>query len=456
MFKPIFGISLLTSFCATLALAQQQPAALPDSIASVPFCHAFRFPITNFTAKDYNGFTQNWAITQDDRGVIYVANGNALLQYDGTSWKSFPTKLGRQLRSLDIDAGNKPWFGAMGEAGFFAPDSSGQLVPNNCITGALSNNIALSIVWNTHVIYDGDDTTKQTAVFNDLQAVYLCNDTLIGAVRPRKKSFQSFAIDGNIWIHYPGKGIALLTPPDTGIFMFTGSEMFSELSVFAVIKYAPNKVFLVTRENGFFAAEYNTAGSRDTVHRVSANMAPVLLNTRSFTVQDENSLIEAQVYGGCLTGTNELAVNTIRNGLFIYDCCGVLRKRFDRHDGLMNESVKFVYPVRVDLLWLALNNGIAVVEHNSPVAVAKEGEFFSGGVEDIVRAGNMIYFATQQGVYRFFAPVSPELVDAPFNARFTADIFHDILPVEGINDQCWDLLNTGREIFVAANSCLFV
>src|SRR5205085_4283323 len=47
--------------------------------------------ITNFTSQDYKASLQNWSITQDNNGIIYVGNSSGLLEYDGTRWRLIKT-----------------------------------------------------------------------------------------------------------------------------------------------------------------------------------------------------------------------------------------------------------------------------------------------------------------------------------------------------------------------------
>jgi hypothetical protein len=48
-------------------------------------------PIVNYPAGITNGSEQNWAITQDNRGVIYVGNDDkGVLEYDGSEWRNIP------------------------------------------------------------------------------------------------------------------------------------------------------------------------------------------------------------------------------------------------------------------------------------------------------------------------------------------------------------------------------
>jgi len=50
--------------------------------------------LTAWLSKDYGAEPSNWAIVQDDRGVMYFGNANGILEYDGVSWRliQFPNK----------------------------------------------------------------------------------------------------------------------------------------------------------------------------------------------------------------------------------------------------------------------------------------------------------------------------------------------------------------------------
>ena len=74
-------------------------------LSSIAFCqNAIGIPhIRNFSNRDYNAGTQNWDIRQDKTGIMYFANNDGLLTYDGTNWKTFPLPKRTNVRSLEID-----------------------------------------------------------------------------------------------------------------------------------------------------------------------------------------------------------------------------------------------------------------------------------------------------------------------------------------------------------------
>ena len=55
--------------------------------------------IENYSRKDYNASTQNWAIGQDKRGVLFFGNNDGLLEFDGVNWKSIQMPNNSVVRS---------------------------------------------------------------------------------------------------------------------------------------------------------------------------------------------------------------------------------------------------------------------------------------------------------------------------------------------------------------------
>ena len=76
-------------------------------------------PIWNFSKKQYHAGTQNWDATQDSNGVMYWANNEGLLQYDGSRWSCYPVSNKTVVRAVAYDAGSRIYVGAQGEFGYF-------------------------------------------------------------------------------------------------------------------------------------------------------------------------------------------------------------------------------------------------------------------------------------------------------------------------------------------------
>lgn len=68
--------------------------------------------------------SQNWVITQDQRGLIYVGSSEGLLVYDDSNWQF--TKLYAVL-SMAIDSTGRTFVGLENDIGYLKADSKGYL-----------------------------------------------------------------------------------------------------------------------------------------------------------------------------------------------------------------------------------------------------------------------------------------------------------------------------------------
>ena len=82
--------------------------------------------ITNYSPQEYGASQQNWAIVQDNRGVMYFGNNdNGVLEYDGVTWRKIKSPNNSIIRSLAVDSAGRIYVGAVGEFGFLNPDKEG-------------------------------------------------------------------------------------------------------------------------------------------------------------------------------------------------------------------------------------------------------------------------------------------------------------------------------------------
>ena len=83
--------------------------------------------VTNYTKQAYSAGLQNWDIKQDKNGIIYSANNEGLLSFDGKSWTLYPLPNKTIVRSVEIGFDNRIYVGGQDELGYFSPLSNGQL-----------------------------------------------------------------------------------------------------------------------------------------------------------------------------------------------------------------------------------------------------------------------------------------------------------------------------------------
>ena len=69
--------------------------------------------VVNYPKLTYNAGSQNWGIAQDKNGIIYFANNQGLLSFDGTFWRKYPLPNKTIVRSVAVDKNNRIYIGGV-------------------------------------------------------------------------------------------------------------------------------------------------------------------------------------------------------------------------------------------------------------------------------------------------------------------------------------------------------
>jgi len=60
-------------------------------------------PLINYSSSLYKAHNQNWAIDQTSDQIIYAANSDGLMEYDGAAWKLYPLPDRQIVRTVLCD-----------------------------------------------------------------------------------------------------------------------------------------------------------------------------------------------------------------------------------------------------------------------------------------------------------------------------------------------------------------
>ncbi|MDE3212831.1 MAG: transcriptional regulator, partial [Bacteroidota bacterium] len=158
---------VIISFLA-ISTRGQNPIGIPD--------------IINYTRDHYNAGSQNRGIVQDRNGIMYFANYEGLLTFDGTYWKLYPLPHRTVVRSLAIGADNRIYVGSQADFGYFAPGANGKLVYTSLVPQIPGKRKIFSEVWET--VSFGKDV-----FFCSREYIFRFSNNLINAY-PAKSSWQ--------------------------------------------------------------------------------------------------------------------------------------------------------------------------------------------------------------------------------------------------------------------------
>ncbi|MCP4662016.1 MAG: hypothetical protein GY856_41970 [bacterium] len=371
--------------------------------------------ITTYSHREYGAHPQNWAIAQDSRGVMYFGNSNGVLEFDGTAWRLIPVANGSIVRSLAVDREGILYVGAVGELGYLRPGEPGELVYESLVDELPAQDREFADVWRTFASDEG---------------VFFW--TLAKLMRWHQGRFRSWEIDSHQVpgviggrLCYNRRDAGLMVLEGDGFEPVPGGEELGRMRVDVMIPAGGDAMLLGTRGRLFTLSPPGAGGRR----------------LARFATEADGYLATHRLYTALRLPDGGYLLTTMDGGVAVIGRGGELRHRFDRSNGLPDNSVWAASVDRQGNLWLGLNRGLVHVEIGSPVTVFSETSGLEGTVEAITRHDGELYVATSVGLFRLVG------------GRFAS--------VPGVVGPCWSLLSYeppaggGRRLLVGTNPGIY-
>jgi DNA-binding CsgD family transcriptional regulator len=321
-----------------------------------------------FTKQQYGAGTQNWALTQDANGRVYVANNEGLLIYNGTNWQLHPVPNKTILRSIAFGRDGKLYAGAQDELGYYAPDKSGRLIYTSLKKLLPAADKTFADAW--------DIETAGNEIF------FRANDKIIQVSGDRaaihKPSANWVAIgrhSGHVLAQDEGKGLLFLhnnqwqtlveqtaLPPG---FVFTD-----------IIPHENNTSLVSTTSNGLFILAGN-------------QLLPFQL--KNTTRGQHFTSLAPLDEGSFLAGTYS-------NGVYRIGRNGDVLDNISSKNGLPNNTVRCLYTDAGGNAWTGLDNGIAYIACNGAIKHINPLAFNNGGGYSAKAFDGSLYFALSTGL----------------------------------------------------------
>ena len=326
--------------------------------------------IKYYSSNEYNAGIQNWFITQDSRGIIYVANNFGLLEFDGSSWITYPVANSGKVRHITFTSDKKIAIASQGEFGYFINNEQGQWIYHS-ISGNLPDNQR-----------DFEETWK---VFNLEGKDYFCTTNKIYVVEDNATEFihsdvridNFFLVNQKIYVHIPTAGLQVLQNNEYK----TVSEDPRLLNkwVSQIIPLSNNRLLVVTKQDGVFIVdEYN-----QTVWK-----------------PDQQEILSQSIINSAIRLRNgDFAFGTQNNGLMVYSPEGELKSHLTKGYGLNERTIICLFEDMQNNLWAGHNNGISHIEFGQPFSFINEQMGLHGTGYAGIQDGRKLYLATNNGLF---------------------------------------------------------
>jgi ligand-binding sensor domain-containing protein len=375
--------------------------------------------IQNYFKKDYHGGLQTLDIAQSSSGVMYFANNDGLLTFNGTDWQLFSLPKKTNLRSIAIDDSGKIYAGGQNEIGYFFPDSIG--------------------VWKFHSLLE--TLPPEHTVFDDVWDISIVNNLVFF-----RTAHEIFIFENDLPVNYfsvPKEGDRidflqkleqdiLIQTNKSGLLKWNG-KTFEKIKngdfvigkrVARLLKMPDGSTLVPTLKNGLFKYD-------------GENFVPFLTDIDPF-------LKENRIHDACLLPNNQIALGTNVAGLVILNQKGQPLWHLTKKRGLQNANILTTFLDASNNLWLGLNNGIDYVKTSSPFQIFYPDDELEGTAYSAIAHDDKIYFGTSNGLYvrdwqTYYNPMQQS----------------EYQLVEGTRGQVWGLSEVNNDLFLGHNEGAF-
>ena len=393
-------------FLAWLAptAAWGQDVLSPDE-EGLPFFMSFYSP------QDYQAQPQNWAFTQDHRGVIYVANNNGVLEFDGVAWRLIRTPANTIVRALDTDGAGTVHVGVQGDFGFLAPDSSSTLQYVSLLDRVAPRHRDFADVWSVRA-------TEAGVYYQTRDRLFRWDGRELETWDAENVFHNAFAVRGELYVRETKRG--LLRMEGDSLRLVPGGERFARLPIYAMMPFEDGRVLIGTRRDGFLLYD-------------GASVEP-------FPTEADALLRRNELYYGARLPGDMFALATLGGGVLLIDERGRLVRVLDESAGVSDRHVAAVFADAQGGLWMALaNQGIMRIDVPSELTAFDRSLGLEGAIYSMVRHRDTLYVATGAGLYY--------LAYRPFlDAERSRAVF---VQVDGIDHYTTSLLSYEDELLAA-------
>lgn len=326
--------------------------------------------ISNYSPESYKAGIQNWDITQNTNGLLYMANNLGLLEFDGSKWTSYPIR-GTKVRSIFLADDQRIYVGSQADFGYLLPDAQGRLQYVSLADQLDSSVRDFDETWK---IYGIDDLIY----FCTFENIYIYDGKEIRTVSSPNKLEISFLVNNRLYVQEWEKGISMLR--NNRLELIRGGDFFKDKRVSNILNYDKDQLMITTFNHGAFL--YN--GVIEPFPFKGSYWRNEHIINYSTRLRDGN-----------------IAIGTQNAGLFIIDKDGNLIQHLDKDSGLSDRTVNYIYEDSQSNLWLAMNNGVSRVDLYSPFTMIDDRMGLSGSGYTALLAGDNIYLGTNNGLYRW-------------------------------------------------------
>ncbi|WP_156877230.1 helix-turn-helix and ligand-binding sensor domain-containing protein [Salinimicrobium terrae] len=325
-------------------------------------------PVTNFSPSQYGAGNQNWMVSQGADKKIYVANNSGLLQFDGEHWNLYEVPGETAVRSV-LATEDHIYTGAYMEFGFWTAEENGRLEYTSLKDSVVTGLVDGEQFWD---IKEVDDHI----VFQSHQQLYSFNKKTgkVTTVVTERNISNLFGVRNKIYYQVAEKGLFVI---EDGIGRsFVSEDEIGNKQIVGLFPYSDDKMLAITRDDGVF----------------------IITGNKWEALPIENYPTSVSFFSALYLRDGSLALGSIGEGLYILGMDGIMQYHLSQPT-LLNNTLLAVTEDSEGNIWGGLDNGIAVINKESPFRLFVDTFGKIGTVYCSVVVDGLMYLGTNQGLY---------------------------------------------------------
>ena len=362
--------------------------------------------LSNFKPKDYNGGTQNWAIAQDQRGLLYVGNNVGIMQYDGAHWRMIATRNKAVVRSLAVAENGRIYVGSKGEIGYIDPTLPAKQQYVSLLSAIPSQYRQFQDVRQTFVASDGIYFISRDHIFR-----YQPDSTAQSPIKvwtSRTTFLKAFQIQDRVLVKEQDSGLLELQQGDFSL--VAGSEALADINLFMLAQFDQDTLLAGSREGDLYQF------SKQQLSRWHTSV--------------DKALRDGRIYSGLRLFNGDYAIATSQNGLFIIGTDGKLKSHINKAYGLVDQNIRALFQDHQQGLWLAMDHGLSRIDLSAAMSQYNSAHGLHGNVLALHQHNAQLYAGTSLGLFR-------------------SNHDNQFEQVAGLQKQTWDFLSLPDSLLVA-------
>ncbi len=325
--------------------------------------------IQNYTPDDYNYHAENFNVVQDSLGILYFANADGVLMYDGVNWEIIELPGKNIVLSLAIDNQNRIYVGASEEFGYIESDGQGKMVYVSMIDLLKEQEHEIAYVRDVHV-------AKEGVYFRDRDFLIRWANNQLKIWDSDTVLLTSFLVGNDLYVCAKDRGLMRLENDE--LKLVAGGDFFKDKRIGVLLPHGKASMLVGTLEE-FFIYE-------------NGIITP-------FKTELDAYIERSRLYSGIKLNDGSIALATLAEGVAVMESDGRKKILINKDKMLSSKVARRLFQDRSGILWVGFEYGISKIEFPSPFSKYEllglsvpcytinrfEGEIYAGTINGLFR-----------------------------------------------------------------------